>query len=347
MTALLGAKWICCLSSIRSLRTMISVCLRGQPKFSFGPGSSGQRSSLSATPSRSRSGYGQPKFSLGPAWSGQRSMSSVMPSRSRSPLRGQPWFEAGPGTSGQKSSASGTPSLSESVIATLATGRPGCSRMTTLTAPHCCEPATAARAAPCATRTWSSARPPFPCDSSTSAKRRFASAAASSRGAHWSARCLRATATSFSTVRIRSRTAPPVAQEQRASKRAERESRILLVPRRRLLGRRARHGRRGSRRGSGGAAAALVAGALDRVARESQTLLGEILRRAVLGATALLARFLQIELGRDRLVGREPLAVGGSGPGDGRLGVADHGGGADGAAAHREQDEQAGGGSAG
>jgi len=46
----------------------------------------------------------------------------------------------------------------------------GCSRISTLTAPHCCDPLTAARAARCARATCSPALPPFPCESSTSAK---------------------------------------------------------------------------------------------------------------------------------------------------------------------------------
>src|SRR5207245_4300894 len=213
------------------------------------------------------------------------------------------------------SSASGTPSPSESVIATLATGRPGCSRMTTLTAPHCCEPVTAARAARCAMPRWSSARPPLPCESSTSAKRRFASAAASSRGAHWSARCLRACATSFSAARMCSRAVPPVTQEQSASAATSRTRRILLAPRRGLVrgGLRPRDRRGRDLEGSGPAlAAAALAGALDRVLREAEALPGQLLGCPVLRAALLLARLGRVQAGRDGPVRSEFLAVRGT-----------------------------------
>ena len=77
----------------------------GHPLYSGNPGTSGQASSLSRTPSLSVSFQGHPLFSAGPATSGHSSSLSRTPSPSVSG-QGHPWFSTGPATSGQLSSES-------------------------------------------------------------------------------------------------------------------------------------------------------------------------------------------------------------------------------------------------
>ena len=96
--------------------------------FSTGPGTVGQASSLSSTPSPSVSGQGQPLFSTGPATVGQASSISGIPSPS---VSGQPWNWAKPNTSGQASSLSLIPSLSLSLLPNLnKIEAPACQKLT-------------------------------------------------------------------------------------------------------------------------------------------------------------------------------------------------------------------------
>src|SRR5690606_4623135 len=72
----------------------------GQPLLAVVPGVSGHSSSLSNTPSLSRSSKGQPLFSFGPASLGHSSSGSAIPSPS---VSGHPFIAAVPATVGHLS----------------------------------------------------------------------------------------------------------------------------------------------------------------------------------------------------------------------------------------------------